>query len=318
MIADPCPTVNGPGSLPLEILAVWALYLADAAAMFITYSRVPAKHLYHVSHSGISGGAGRVLVFTNFSMALVGIAVLLVLADRPSNGLTRAAVVLGILLCTPVFWPGVVSQADLDARPINVVAAVGVLDALALTVLLARSRNRRPTKGAQGDPARLGIAAVAVCVSLPWIAAELGVFLDGVPLLGWIFETGHYRPASSATTLVAVHHGHHHGMDGLLLLAGALLLSRVVPSLATRRLRVVLAAYLSLMAAYAIGNMANDFWTEQVWKRGWTSWKIPDVLEPKATVAWGLVVAGAVLIYAASHRVQVRGFERRYRETAHA
>ena len=133
--------------------------------------------------------------------------------------------------------------------------------------------------------------------SLPWIFAELGFFLDGVPLLGRVFETGQYRARGAE---VAVHHGHHHGLDGLLLLLSALLLSRVVPTLRRRGLRLVLAAYLALMVAYALGNMANDFWTEQIWKRGWTDWQFPDVLQPSLSVGWGVIVLGAALLLAMS------------------
>ena len=81
---------------------------------------------------------------------------------------------------------------------------------------------------------------------------------------------------------VAVHHGHHHGLDGLLLVLSALLLSRIGPSVRARWLRVVLGMYLALMTAYGLGNMANDFWTEQIWKRGWTDWQFPDLLQPAA------------------------------------
>ncbi|HET7127960.1 MAG TPA: hypothetical protein VFJ93_02670, partial [Gaiellaceae bacterium] len=65
-------------------------------------------------------------------------------------------------------------------------------------------------------------------------------------------------------------------------------------------LRLLLAAYLSLMAAYGIGNMANDFWTEQVWKRGWTNWQFPDLLQPAVSVGWALMVAAAAVILAMS------------------
>ena len=60
-----------------------------------------------------------------------------------------------------------------------------------------------------------------------------------------------------------------------------------VPSIRARRLRLLLAAYLSLMAAYGLGNMANDFWTEQIWKRGWTNWQFPNLLQPSLSVGWG-------------------------------
>ena len=65
-------------------------------------------------------------------------------------------------------------------------------------------------------------------------------------------------------------------------------------------MRLLLAAYLSLMAAYGVGNMANDFWTEQIWKRGWTDWRFPSVLQPTLSVGWALVLLGAALLLAMS------------------
>lgn len=261
--------------LPLEIVAVWTLYLVDAVAILITYSRLPARELYHVSGSGLTGGLSRVLVFSNFSTALVAIAILALLADR-SGGRVVVAAVVGGVLCAAVFWPGVVSEDDLDARPVNVLSGLGVLVALVLTALALRdgvawSPRRR------GDAARIVVGVVAFVLALPWIAAEAGFFLDGRP---------------------AVHHGHHHGLDGVLLLLTALLLSRVVPSLRHRRLRIATGMYLALMAAYGLGIGANDFWFEQIVKRGWTSRTIPNVLYPKASIAWALIVLGAAVLYA--------------------
>jgi hypothetical protein len=188
----------------------------------------------------------------------------------------------------------VVDEANLDARPVNAIAGVGVLAALALSVLCWFGERSR---GSRGDGFRDVAGTVAVLVSLPWIFAELGFFLDGVPLLPRVFETGEYRTRGAE---VAVHHGHHHGLDGLLLFLTAILLSRVVPDIRARGLRLLLAAYLSLMAAYGIGNLANDFWTEQIWKRGWTNWQFPDLLQPSLTIGWGLIVLGAALLFAMS------------------
>jgi hypothetical protein len=52
------------------------------------------------------------------------------------------------------------------------------------------------------------------------------------------------------------------------------------------------------MLVYALTNMVNDLWTEQVVKRGWTHWEVPDVLQPKASLAWGAMLVAAALIYA--------------------
>jgi hypothetical protein len=284
---------------PAEILVVWLLFAVVAVEILVTYSRLPARELYHVSGSGLGGGASRALVFLDFPAALVAIAVLALLAGLIA---TRTAVVVataGVALCLPVFWPGVVDQANLDAKPINAAPAAGVLLAVALS--LAAWRGRRRLSGAQpGDRARVVVAVAALFVGLPWLAADLGLFLNGVPGLDRLFQTGAYRGPSPGLPPFppAVHHGHHHGMDGTLLLLSALLLSRVVPSLPAHRLRVAVGAYLALMAAYGIGNIANDFWIEQVVKRGWTTWMVPNVLRPSLTVAWGLIALGAVAIFA--------------------
>jgi hypothetical protein len=109
-----------------------------------------------------------------------------------------------------------------------------------------------------------------------------------VPVLGTIYRTGELRQQPDVTGFhPAVHHGHHHGLDGALLVLTALLLSRLLPAVRARGLRGLLGGYLALMLCYGAGNIASDFWLEQVVKRGWTLWEIPDVTTPKASVTWG-------------------------------
>jgi len=279
--------------LPLDVAAAWLPFLVVAVEIVVTYSRLPAHELYHVSGSGLEGGLGRALVFANFPVALAAIAVLAFVADRATARRTVVAAIVSGVLCATVFWPGVVDEADLDARPVNSLCAAGVLVALVLTALALRDGGEWSPRQ-RGDRVRIGVAVVALLLSLPWLAAELGFFLDGVPLLGRLFQTG---PYSAHVALPGVHHGHHHGIDGVLLLLVALLLSRAVPSMRHRALRVATGLYLALMAAYGIGNAANDFWAEQVVKRGWTEWAIPNVLYPKASFAWALIALGAAALY---------------------
>jgi hypothetical protein len=289
-------------SVPLEIVAVWLLFAIVAVEILVTYSRVPARELYHVSGNGLSGSASRVLVFANFPTALVAIVVLAIVADRMSSRAVTTAALVGTALCAAVFWPGVVDQDDLDAKPVNALAAIGVLIALALSALALRQGAEWSERRA-GDRIRLVATAAALFVGLPWIAAELGFFLDGVPGLGSVFETGRFLPPPVPP---AVHHGHHHGMDGVLLLLTAALLSRAVPSIRRHGLRVATGAYLALMASYGIANIANDGWKEQFVKRGWTSREIPNVLRPSLTLAWGVILLGAAALHASavwwSHR----------------
>lgn len=295
------PTDPEGRGFPLEVLVVWSLFFADAIAMFVTYSRLPPGQLYHVSGSGIEGGASRVVVFANYSTALAAIPIIAIAAERLSRRWTTIVAIVALVMTAAAFWPGVVDQSDLDARPVNAIAATGVLLALALTaVALLRLPDRSFARRQPADWLRGAVAIVAVLLGLPWIAADLGLYLDGVPGLRDVYQTGKltWETPMLHRLFPTVHHGHHHGLDAVLLLLAALVLSRVVPSVRLRPLRIALGSYLALIVAYALANMANDAWDEQVVKRGWTDWLIPDVVQPKLSAAWALIVAGAVVLYA--------------------
>src|SRR5438270_5803971 len=109
--------------LPLEVAVVWLLVVVVSAEILVTYSRLPARELYHVSGSGLEGGASRALVFANFPVALVALAMVGLLFEQFATRMLTALGVVAAVLCAAVFWPGVVSQANLDAKPINVLAA---------------------------------------------------------------------------------------------------------------------------------------------------------------------------------------------------
>src|SRR5207253_10830655 len=89
--------------------------------------------------------------------------------------LAVAGAVVATGLCSVVFWPGVVDAYDLDARPVNALAAAGVALAVVLSFAAGLHRER----------VRLRPAAGALLVlAIPWLAADLGFHLDGVPVLG--------------------------------------------------------------------------------------------------------------------------------------
>jgi hypothetical protein len=118
---------------------------------------------------------------------------------------------------------------------------------------------------------------------------ELGFYLpEGV----WIME----RPGREAdgTTIAAVHLGHHHGLDGTLVLLSGLLLSR--PRIAAAGLATAKWLYVSLALAYGAVNMTQDYWNEQLVKRGWLDWRIPSALNPKLAWIWLVVLALAAAI----------------------
>jgi Mn2+/Fe2+ NRAMP family transporter len=122
-------------------------------------------------------------------------------------------------------------------------------------------------------------------------------------VLGSLFITGAIRPEPGAGySHATVHHGHHHGMDGFLLVITALLLSRLVGGIRQPLLRALTAFFLALMLVYGATNQVQDLWTEQIVKRGWTNWEIPNVLHPTASAAWAAMVGVAVLFYFALFR----------------
>ena len=153
--------------VPWEVRAVFALLVLDGVAVIATYSRFPTRELYNVHHSGVAAGFGRELVALNFPFALVGIA-LVGLAWPRLHGRLRIAGVAAIALCPVVYFA--VDQANLDAKPLNAVPALGLALAVVLVLAVGASPERQP----RGDRLRIALAAVLVFFCAPLIAAELG------------------------------------------------------------------------------------------------------------------------------------------------
>ena len=287
-----------------EVVTVWSLFGAVAVAMLITYARLPPEEFYNVSGEGLTAGAGRVVVFLNYSTSLVAIALLAVVADRLRGRLAIVAAVAA-LLCAVVYWPGVVEQSDLDAKPVNALPALGVLIAVVLTgIALARGGigASRPFGGGW-DVARAVLAAVLVLASVPWVFAEVGAYVGDLPVLGALFMSDEVLPEPGHPNLRAVHLGHHHGLDGTLLALSALALSRVVGQARPQLLRAALGFHVALMLVYGLAIALEDFWLEQLVKRGTTSLRIPSMTVPEASWAWAAILAAALLIHFAARSV---------------
>ena len=283
--------------LPNELVIVWLLYALVTLAILVTYARLRPEELYHVSGTGLAAGLSRALVYVNFPVGIAALAALVILFDRLPSRPLRILTVVAAALSAVVFWPGVVDQKDLDAKWVNALPALGVGLAALLTIHAIRYRALPPFAASrEGDRLRIVAATVVTLLALPWIAAELGFYLDGVPGLGSIFLTGDIRLAPGQTEIeAAVHHGDHHGLQGTLLVLTAVLLSRALDTLRPRA-QTVLRALLALMFVYGFWNVANDDWLEQVVKRGWTNWRVPDVLRPTASVKWGILLVLAAAL----------------------
>jgi hypothetical protein len=252
---------------------VWSFLGLVCVAVFVTYARL--DDLYRVSEEGVAGGAGRLLVLLNYPIALAAIGVVAVLLE---HGASRTAGVVAIGLCA--LTPFTVDQDDLDARLVNVGPALGVAVAVALTTAARPERRLAPRRPL--DPVRLAVGFALVVIAIPWLFAELGFYAPD-PILA--------DEPSPDEPIAAVHVGHHHGMDGVLLALCALLLTRAARSRASQ-------ALLALMFVYGMGNAIQDGWLEQVEKRGWTDVGPPSLLYPELSLAWLTLLVAAGAVYA--------------------
>jgi hypothetical protein len=288
-----------------EALILWALFAVVAVEVFVTYARIPADELYHVSGTGLEAGASRVLVFLGYPFSIVAVALAWIAAARLGTRRAGIAAAVATVLCATIGVPGVVDQGDLDARPVNALAGAGVAVALALTLLAVAGEGVGPTRPfSRADVVRATVAAGLLFAGLPWIFAELGFYMSDVPVLGRIFLAKQLSPSVvGEPSLHAVHLGRHHGMDGVLLAISALVLSRVPRQMASRVRRIAFTAYLSLMLVYGLANALQDFWTEQLIKRGTTSVTIPSLIRPAASWAWVAIITATFLICLAALHV---------------
>jgi hypothetical protein len=259
------------------VLLVWSLLSAFAVLTFVTYSRLPAADLYSVSREGLAGGASRTLVFLDFPVAFAAIGILAVCARRA----WRPATALGMALCAVAAVPGVLDLDDLDARPVNGVPAAGVAVALGVTGwALRRGGLGASDKLLLGDRLRIGLTVALLLIAVPWLFAEAGFYAPD-PIYAEEIPSGEDH--------AAVHLGGHHGTYGVLLSLSALALSRV-------RIGAWASGYLALMLAYGMTIAAEDFWLEQVVKRGAVDSRIPSLLEPELELGWlGILAAAAVI-----------------------
>ncbi|MGH3017043.1 MAG: hypothetical protein ACRDLU_01565 [Gaiellaceae bacterium] len=278
-----------------EAIAVLCAVGVIAAGITFTYARTPVDELYNVSHEGLGGGFGRALVFLNYSAALVAIPVAAIVVARLGGRPAALAGLVAVGLCAVVFWPGVVEQSDLDARAVNGLAAAGVLLTAGLAIAAWRRFGGNFAPPRSLDLLRVAIAIALMLLAVPWLTAMLGISFAGVPAVGSVWQTDELRlqPGQEVPS-AAVHAGHHHGLDGVLLALSALALSRM----RVTRLRIAVGAYLALMLAYGLANAVQDAWLEQVVKRGWTSREIPSLILPKASLGWAAIVLAAVAFFA--------------------
>jgi hypothetical protein len=272
----------------MHVRIVWALFAAVGFAIFVTYWRLPPEQLYNVSEEGLERAAGRLLVFLNYPTSLAAIPIAWLSAERLGTRRATWAAAVATVLCAVTAWPDVVDQDDLDAKLVNAVPALGVAIAFVLSL---RARWEQVGR-LRLDPLRVVIGVAVWLVALAWIAAVLGFYFPGDVFLGEELRRG-----GDGAISPAVHFGDHEGLDAALLVTAALLLSRL-PS------RLGVSFVLALAFVYGLAVEWRDFWFEQVNKRDWTSWSPPQVLTPRLSVGWGLLLVLAAFVALAVRRLE--------------
>lgn len=273
---------------PVAVDAVWALLLASAAFVLITYSRLPSEEFYSVSEEGLALGLGRALVFLNYPASLVAIPLAWLAAERIGRRWALWAAGVATVLCAVTVWPGVVDQHDLDAKAVNALPALGVAIVFVLSLRAPWERVGR----LRLDPVRIVIGVVVWLVALVWVASVLGFYFPGDVFLG-----EEVRRGGDGRLGPAVHLGDHEGLDAALLVTSALIQSRYRP-------RPGVLTLLALAFVYGLAVEWRDFWFEQVVKRDLTTWAPPQVLTPRVSIAWGGLLVTAVLVALAVRRLE--------------
>ena len=180
-----------------EAYVVWALLprLVRCSCWSRT-RRIRPDDLYNVSRGGLAGGLEPRARLPELPDRADGDRdVLALVADRTrlDAGLRSSP----LALCAVIVVPGVVDEADLDAKWINVVPALGVAIVLVLTAARRAGRlgraARRPRPDRRRGRARVPRAA--------WIFAEVGFYIPGgiVPRAS-SSTTGHASSISASTT----------------------------------------------------------------------------------------------------------------------
>lgn len=290
----------------VEVFWVWLAFALFLLVLFVTYSRSQPEPLYNTSHEGITNGASRALVFLGFPtgfgiIATIGVVYLVGRETRLPRLWLAGGALASVVLCATAAVPGVVEQNDLDAKPVNALAALGVALGLGLTVWVGKAGGiRRPAPWNRLDIVRIALAAALLVLALPWLAAELGFDSDEVPILRDVFLDYDRRTQGDDGGLEpAVHAGDHHGMNGVLLTTVVLALSRTLPLMRPSAGRTVLGGYLSLGLVYGVANAVQDGWNEQLVKRDLVTWEFPSVLEPAPTLAWVILLVCAAGLWVA-------------------
>ncbi|MHA1301723.1 MAG: hypothetical protein ACTSO9_20070, partial [Candidatus Helarchaeota archaeon] len=123
------------------------------------------------------------------------------------------------------------------------------------------------------DYTRIILLGITIFFGLPWLFAIHGIFISNIPGLNLIFLGA--QPGVGGTNIFdfiypSVHLGSHHGLGGLLYIVFATLYSILVFRMKNPNIKNFSIFALGVLAAYGVIGYLEDFFHEQVIKRGIT------------------------------------------------
>lgn len=285
--------------VPAEIVALWLLFAGVCVEVLVAYTKTKPGELIGVPRTGLSVAVTDAIGFLAFPTGLIAVGVAIAIGNRLRGATAWIAAACAVAVAVAFIAPGIAESEEVEVvlNFPRVVAAVGVITLMALTFHAATADGiARFSPSRRGDFVRVAIAGTIVFGALPWFAADLTLSLDRVPGLSRVFLTDVLRSEPGRAGLnPAVHDGHHHGMDGALLALAAIAFSRLIGGLRRWR-RVALAAVAGFLFAYGSANALQDFWLEQVVKRGASNFLFPKMMAPSLGVPFMLIVAAATLL----------------------
>ena len=273
-----------------EPIAVWTTLGAVGVAAFVTGARGERP-----SDPDWAAGWRQTLAYLGHPVALIAPAMALV----ASQGMDQNHPGMGV---ASALAPAALAGWGVSRRPFGVGGGAGAVLAGAVVAgsggLTVHSVLRGTRAGwaapLPGDGWRQTIGGILIGGAVPWFLADAGIYAGDVPAIRRLYLS---RDTPIAPGEVAVHLGHHHGMDGTLLALSGLALSRQLPTLPAGPSRSALSLWLAWLVVYGTARWLEDTWNEQVVKRGWARRKPPVVVragKPEGRWTWAALAGLAV------------------------
>jgi hypothetical protein len=136
-------------------------------------------------------------------------------------------------------------------------------------------------------------------LALPWIFAQIGLYISDFPLLNLIFwarQSTLQEPELLYPN--AVHIGTHHGFEGILIIIFMWLTTLLIlPLISSLKIRKFFGFFTGIGFAYGFYNAFEDFLTEQIYKRGLVDFRLPNGTTPGLNLQTFVILIFGTLIY---------------------